>query len=144
MRFLGPTRFDRLNEALAFVFLFGGMFLILSLVSYHPDDPSWNAVSSAARARNLTGPAGAHISDLLLQTFGFAAFAIPFLLWLLAWKWIRSQPIADAGVKIIGSLLLLFSVCGGLALGPYWRSWPISFGPGGCWERCWRSIRSPF
>ncbi len=131
MRLLGPTRFGRLNEALAFVFLFGGLFLILSLVSYHADDPSWNAVSSAARARNLTGLAGAHISDVLLQAFGFAAFAIPFLLWLLAWKWVRSRPIDDAGVKIIGSLLLLFSVCSGLALGPHWRSSPDSFGPGG-------------
>jgi S-DNA-T family DNA segregation ATPase FtsK/SpoIIIE len=84
MTFLGPTRFERLNEAVAFVFLFSGLFFVLSLVSYHADDPSWNVVSSAAHARNLMGIVGAHVSDLCLQSLGLAAFAIPLLLWLLA------------------------------------------------------------
>jgi S-DNA-T family DNA segregation ATPase FtsK/SpoIIIE len=131
MRFLGPTRFERLNEALAFVFLFAGLFVILSLVSYHSEDPSWNAVTSAGRAQNLTGVAGAHISDLCLQTLGFAAFSIPFLLWLLAWRWVRSKPIEDAGVKVCGAALLLLSVCTGLALLSRWHAVTTSFAAGG-------------
>ena len=51
MKILGPTRFHRLNEAGGLVFLFAGFFFILSLISYHPQDPSWNAVTGAvARA----------------------------------------------------------------------------------------------
>src|SRR5579871_4659780 len=114
MKLLGPTRFGRLNEAVAFVYLFAGLFLILSLVSYHSDDPSWNAVSSGARTQNLIGVAGAHVSDLCLQMLGLTAFAIPFLLWLLAWRWARSMEIRDPGVKVAGSMLLLLSVCTGL------------------------------
>src|SRR5581483_9259650 len=131
MRFLGPTRFERLNEALAFVFLFAGLFIILSLVSYHAEDPSWKAVSSAGRAQNLTGAAGAHISDLCFQTVGLAAFSIPFLLWLLAWRWVRSKPITDAGVKLTGSVLLLLSVCTGMALIFRTHPLPASFAAGG-------------
>ena len=131
MRLLGPTRFDRLNEALAFVFLFAGLFFILSLVSYHADDPSWNAVSSSSHAQNLVGVAGAHVSDLCLQTFGYAAFAIPFLLWLLAWRWARSTPINDSAVKIAGSALLLLSVCTLLSLASHWRAAGASFSAGG-------------
>jgi S-DNA-T family DNA segregation ATPase FtsK/SpoIIIE len=120
-----------LNEALAFVFLFAGLFFVLSLVSYHADDPSWNAVSSAGHARNLTGPVGAHLSDLLLQSFGLAAFAIPILLWLLAWQWVRSKPIPSAGVKVFGSVLLLLSVCTGLTMILRWLPWSGSFAGGG-------------
>jgi DNA segregation ATPase FtsK/SpoIIIE, S-DNA-T family len=131
MTFLGPTRFERLNEALAFVFLFTGLFFVLSLVSYHADDPSWNAVSSAGHARNLMGVVGAHLSDLCLQSLGLAAFAIPSLMWLLAWQWVRTKPIPDAGVKVVGSVLLLLSVCTGLALVLRWLPWSASFAAGG-------------
>ncbi|HXR36542.1 MAG TPA: DNA translocase FtsK 4TM domain-containing protein, partial [Candidatus Binataceae bacterium] len=131
MRLLGPTRFDRLNEALAVVYLFAGLFLILSLVSYHPDDPSWNAVSSGGHSQNLIGVAGAHAADLCLQALGLTAFAIPFLLWLLAWRWVRSIPIADSGAKIIGSVLLFLSVCTGLTLVLRWRPSSGSFAAGG-------------
>ena len=131
MRLLGPTRFHRLNEAVAFVFLFAGLFFMLSLVSYHAEDPSWNAVSSAIRAQNLTGIVGAHLSDVFLQTFGVAALAIPFLLWMLAWRWLRSTPIDDSGVKIAGSVLLLLSVSTGLSLGGHWHPWGMPFAAGG-------------
>ena len=38
--------------------------LLLGLASYHPLDPSWNTVTGAAKAANLTGRAGAFLSDL--------------------------------------------------------------------------------
>src|SRR5258708_11273978 len=43
------TRFPRANEAAAFVFLAAGLFLTLSLISYNPLDPSWDAASGADR-----------------------------------------------------------------------------------------------
>ena len=131
MKLLGPTRFDRLNEALALVYLFAGLFLILSLVSYHSADSSWNSASGSAHTQNLIGVVGAHVSDLCLQTLGLTAFAIPFLLWLLAWRWARSIPIDDAGVKITGSVLLLLSVCTGLTLLLHWSPANGSFSAGG-------------
>ena len=131
MRLLGPTRFNRLNEATALVFLFAGLFLILSLVSYYPQDPSWNAVSGVARPRNLTGFAGAYISDFCFQMLGFAAYGLPILLWMLAWKWIRSSPIDAAPVKLSGCVLLLLSTCTAISIAGDWRPFAGAFPAGG-------------
>ena len=131
MRILGPTRFNRLNEAAGLVFLAAGLFIVLSLVSYHPQDPSWNAVSGLTRAHNLTGLAGAHVSDLLLQLLGFGAFAIPVLLWMLAWRWMRSEEIDGATIKAFGALLLFLSLSASLSIGHTWRPWGGTFSAGG-------------
>ncbi len=131
MKILGPTRFHRLNEAGALVFLFAGLFFSLSLVSYHPQDPSWNSVSGATRAHNLTGFAGSYTSDLCFQVLGLSAFAIPLLLWMLAWRWVRSRDIQAPLIKIVGSGMLLFSNCAALSLLPTWHPWNGSFTAGG-------------
>ena len=131
MRILGPTRFHRLNEAGGLVFLFAGLFFILSLISFHPQDPSWNTASGSLHAHNLTGFAGSYASDLCFQLLGLGAFGIPALLWLLAWKWVRSQAIQAPWVKIFGSLLLFLSACTALSIGPEWRPWGGAFSAGG-------------
>ena len=109
MNILGPTRFHRLNEAGGLVFLFAGLFFILSLISYHQQDPSWNTASGVLHAHNLTGFAGSYTSDLCFQLLGLGAFGIPTLLWMLAWKWVRSQAIQAPWVKICGSLRVFLS-----------------------------------
>jgi S-DNA-T family DNA segregation ATPase FtsK/SpoIIIE len=132
MNVLGPTRFNRLNEVIALVFLFGGLFLLFSFVSYSPTDPSWDSVpGSGLHPHNLTGRVGAYLSDFCLQFFGIAAFGLPVLLWMLAWKWIRSQAIHAGLVKLIGYFMLIASVCTGWALGPDIRLWQGAFTAGG-------------
>ncbi|HEX4594063.1 MAG TPA: DNA translocase FtsK 4TM domain-containing protein [Bryobacteraceae bacterium] len=131
MRILGPTRFHRLNEAGGLVFLFAGLFFILSLISFHPQDPSWNTASGTLHAHNLTGFAGSYASDLCFQLLGLGAFGIPALLWMLAWKWVRSQAILAPWVKIFGSVLLFLSACTALSIGPEWRPGGGAFSAGG-------------
>ena len=131
MKILGPTRFHRLNEAGGLVFLFAGLFFILSLISFHPQDPSWNTASGVVRAHNLTGFAGSYTSDFCFQLLGLGALGIPALLWMLAWKWVRSQAIQAPWVKIFGSLLLFLSACTALSIGPEWRPWGGAFSAGG-------------
>src|SRR5579872_1476224 len=121
MRLLGPTRNPRLNEAWGVVFLFTGTFLLLSLISYSPQDPSWNTAAGAGVVSNLTGRVGAHIADFCLQVFGLAAFGLPLLFVLLAWWWVRSVEIKEPLARICGSLLLVSSVCTLLSLGGNWR-----------------------
>ncbi len=114
MKFLGPTPHSRLNEAAAVVFLFAGLFIFASLASYQPFDPSFDTVAAAAKVANLTGRVGAFLSDLLLQAFGFAAYAIPALLWLLGFKWISSSAIESPFIKTTGSALFIGSSCAAL------------------------------
>jgi DNA segregation ATPase FtsK/SpoIIIE, S-DNA-T family len=131
MKILGPTRFHRLNEAGGLVYLFTGFFLILCLISYHPQDPSWNSVTGAARAHNLTGLAGSYIADFCFQLLGLSAFSLPVLLWMLAWKWIRSEAIQAATVKVFGAVVLFLSISTALSIRPFWRPWNGAFSAGG-------------
>ncbi|MGA2212694.1 MAG: DNA translocase FtsK 4TM domain-containing protein [Bryobacteraceae bacterium] len=131
MKILGPTRFHRLNEAGGLVFLFTGLFVTLCLVSYHPQDPSWNSVTGAARAHNLIGLAGSYTADLCFQLLGLSAFSMPVLLWVLAWSWMRSDAIPAAAVKVIGAGALFLSVSTALSIWPIWRPWNGAFSAGG-------------
>jgi S-DNA-T family DNA segregation ATPase FtsK/SpoIIIE len=118
MKFLSPTESKRLNEVLGFVFLALGLLVLFSLVSYRTYDPSWNTATASARPQNLAGYAGSYLSDLLLQTFGLAALLIPVGVFVLGWKWIRSEAIVDPGVKLAGFLLLGASLSAGFGEGP--------------------------
>ena len=121
MKFLGPTRYARLNEACAVVFLFIGLFLIFSLTSYHPFDPSLNTASGPVQPANLTGRFGAYLADFYLQVLGLGAYIVPFLILALGWNWIRSAAIEAPGVKMSGAILLLASTCTALGLISGWR-----------------------
>ncbi len=131
MNYLGPTSRPRLNEAVAVVFLFAGLFLLISLVSYNPFDPSWNTATAAAKPLNLMGRTGAALADLLLQTFGFAAYAIPVLTLLLGWSWVRSAPIHTPWAKLAGSVLLVSASCAAFGFGANWRPIADSLPAGG-------------
>jgi S-DNA-T family DNA segregation ATPase FtsK/SpoIIIE len=85
MKLLSPTQHKRLNEATGFLILSVGLVLLLSLVSYHVQDPSWNT-ASGVRPLNLIGYPGSYIADFSFQVFGAASFLFPLLAFLLAWK----------------------------------------------------------
>ena len=107
MRVLSPTSSKRLNEVTGFVFLGAGILLLLSLVSYHAQDPSWNTATAHVRPLNLAGLFGSHLADIFLQAFGAAAFLFPFLAFAAGWKWIRSEMIETPLVRLAGFLLFL-------------------------------------
>src|SRR5579864_7566272 len=118
MRLLTPTSSKRLNEVTGFVFLAAGILLLLSLVSYHAQDPSWDTAAGHLRPLNLAGPFGAHIADLLLQAFGIASFLFPFLVFATGWKWIRSEQIETALIRLFGFLLFLSCFSAAVTLAP--------------------------
>ncbi len=59
------------------------LFLALSLISYHPQDPGFGQVGGES-IRNWGGLVGAYLSSLLFTLFGLAAFLIPLTLFLLS------------------------------------------------------------
>ena len=113
------------------MFLLLGLCFILSLVSYHQQDTSFDTATAAGRPLNLIGKAGSHIADLTLQFLGLASFAMPVLLLALAWKWLRSEPIGSQLVKVAGALMLVLGVCTALSLGPNLRPFSGTVAPGG-------------
>ena len=121
MRFLGPTRHARLNEAGAVAFLITGLFVLFSLVSYYPLDPSWNTSTSVSKSVNLTGLVGASLSDFLLQVFGLGAYVFPLLILMLAWRWLRGTAIAAPWARLAGGLTWVGSTCTALGLFKDWH-----------------------
>ena len=120
MKLLSPTPQKRVNELIGLLLLSLGLVLLLSLASYHAQDSSLNT-ASAFRPRNLIGYPGAWTSDLLLQGMGIGAFLFPLLLFVLAWKWVRSDEVQAGAIKLCGTLLLLLSLTAAVSFAPQLR-----------------------
>ncbi|HEX3743352.1 MAG TPA: DNA translocase FtsK [Bryobacteraceae bacterium] len=119
MKLLSPTHHKRLNEVVGFLLLSLGLVMLLSLVSYHTQDPSWDTAAES-QPLNLIGYPGSYTSDLLFQACGATAFLFPLLMFLLAWKWIHSEVLEGGIAKLIGSVILVMGASAGLAFLP-WR-----------------------
>jgi len=131
MRILQPTENRRINEPVGFFLLILALSLSLSLVSYHPLDPSWNVAGGTQTPENLLGFPGAWVSDLALQWLGLPAFLLPLLLSLLGWRWLRSADLPAPAQRLAGTALLVLVACASLALGPIPRLWFDTIEPGG-------------
>jgi S-DNA-T family DNA segregation ATPase FtsK/SpoIIIE len=117
MKLLSPTPQKRINELVGLLLLSLGLIVLLSLASYHAQDPSWNTASEV-RPLNLIGYPGAWLSDLLLQGFGIGAFLFPVFLFGLAWKWVRSEDVEAGAFKLSGTVLLLLSLTAAVSFAP--------------------------
>ncbi len=87
-----------------------GIFLLISLLSFHVDDLSFNSYTAGGTIHNLGGRFGSEMADLLLQLFGLAAFLIPATLLYLAYRQIRFREIRWRGYKCFAYLGLLISL----------------------------------
>ncbi len=110
----------RLAEALFLLTLVTALYLLLSLVSHHPTDPSWSRDVGADQVRNLGGRFGAWVSDLFLVVFGYMAYIAPFLVGLVAVRLLRerSEPatLPEWSVRACGLVLIILSGCALLAM----------------------------
>jgi DNA segregation ATPase FtsK/SpoIIIE, S-DNA-T family len=100
------------------------IYLFISLFSFDPADPSWSQTSMNEPIHNWGGALGAYLSDILLQFFGFAAYVIPFVLFILYLQLAcyfyrnctKNINYFSLALRIIGLITFSFSVTGFLAL----------------------------
>jgi len=92
-----------------------GLTLLVALATHHPADTSLNTAGHGA-VRNLAGPAGAVISDALLQGVGLAALlaGITPLVW--AWRLVSHRPLGSPLARIALLALSLPASAAALAL----------------------------
>src|SRR5215469_6801519 len=107
-----------------------GAFLIGSLISHDPADPSWNQ-SINRTAKNLMGLPGARISDLLLQWTGFAAWLLPLVLVDWAVRCIGGRGLKRFWLKLAVAPLLLLTAPLAISIVPPPAGWPLRVGLGG-------------
>lgn len=92
------------------------VFLMLSLVSFDLQDPSWSQSAYSGPVNNAAGAAGAWIADLLFVFLGVVAYVVPLATAFFGWSIFRnSKKFFDTdffalGLKLIGVLLTAVAV----------------------------------
>jgi len=120
------------NELLGLLLLTLGLLLFLSLISFHPRDPSLiHHISGEADISNWIGPFGADVASVLLTLAGLAAFLIPVALLSVGARRLRGKKPREVFGRGLGLLILLAALPAllQLTLGPIpWREGTLDSG----------------
>ncbi len=95
------------KEIIGILLFFLLVFTLVSLVSYHPQDPSVNNATSGEAIHNLFGLVGAHLAGILIGLFGLGAFWVPILLLFLSIQFFGSRDARTLGLALLGGGLLI-------------------------------------
>ncbi len=95
------------KEIIGILLFFLLVFTLVSLVSYHPQDPSVNNATSGEAIHNLFGLVGAHLAGILIGLFGLGAFWVPVLLLFLSIQFFGSRDAKTLGLAFLGGGILI-------------------------------------
>src|SRR4030067_1804473 len=87
------------SEIWGLVCFASGLLVFASLISFSPDDPSFNSVSTSNNVKNLAGLSGSYLSDILFTLFGGGAYLVPLILFLAGGKNIKKVEVYYATKK---------------------------------------------
>ena len=110
------TRLTR--EAALYIFSAAGLYLLISLWTYHSADPAWSHSGTTNQVLNAGGRAGAWFADILFTLFGYLAYLFPFMVAYAGWRIFlqRRQPgprdIRHQALAAGGFVLTLLGGCG--------------------------------
>src|ERR1051326_7288317 len=116
-----PTDHRRLNEFVGLLLLTIAILCGLSLVSFSPDDPSFNISRNPqfeTRPANFIGVVGAYSADVSFQLFGYPAFLIPIFLGIYAFYWLASRPVESFGIRLSGMILMVLTLAAAFSVAP--------------------------
>ncbi len=94
------------------------IFLLVSLLSYHPADPGWSNSGAVAQINNAGGLIGAWLADVLLYLLGFMAYLFPVMIGYSGWLVYRGHtPTGGIDLHVLavrwaGFLLTVGAGCG--------------------------------
>jgi len=113
-----------------------GAALATTLITYNPDDRSWN-VASAHEPTNALGATGAILADIGLQSLGVAAGLAALLILVNGLsRVIEPEPDMTRGrlrLRALVGAVGLLALAGALALAPTPAVWPMAKSLGGFW-----------
>ncbi|MBM3624983.1 MAG: cell division protein FtsK, partial [Alphaproteobacteria bacterium] len=120
----------RLAELLGVFLVATAAALTLALISWSARDPSFNH-ATAGHVRNLLGPPGAIVSDLLMQLVGFGAIAAIVPIATQGLRLMRRRRIGRALLRVGLWTLGVFATAATASLLPATDRWPLPTGLGG-------------
>ncbi|MBI3899015.1 MAG: DNA translocase FtsK 4TM domain-containing protein [Gammaproteobacteria bacterium] len=83
---LTPRLVRLLREVALYALAAVGIYLLISLWSYQPADPSWSHRGPSAAVVNMGGRIGAWLADALFYLFGYVAYLFPIMIAIGGWK----------------------------------------------------------
>jgi len=107
-----------IREGLIFVSLSLALYLLIALFSYSQNDSSWSYSVNSDTFQNNAGVFGAYIADILLYTFGYFGYLIPFVFIASGWRMYLSRTDKKTfdyfifAIHSIGIILALLGGCG--------------------------------
>ena len=122
IRILGDELVKRIHTATALLLLVVIAYLLLVLLGYHPQDPSWANNVAAEQTRNPGGVIGAWIAYTLYFMFGAPVlFLFPLAIGLSAWHYFRnaektSSFLSEHWINWLAFALTIATSCGLAAL----------------------------
>ena len=102
--------FNRIIELFSLVLSILSILLIISLLSYSPDDPNF-IFPKDTEIRNLLGSYGSYISDIFIQSFGLMSFLIPITLFLTSINLFKNKKLTQLMENIFFSIFYLVFGC---------------------------------
>ncbi len=101
---------SRFNEIIGILLIAAGLLILMSLMSYHSDDPSFSTAPQQAGVKNWAGVAGAYLSDSLFQLFGGSAYLFPFFAFIFGWKKALNIESKRFYLELTGAVIFLLSL----------------------------------
>ena len=92
------------------------IYILITLFTFDPADPSWSKTGNYELIKNAGGAMGAWLSDILLSGLGWLAFGFPVLISLFGWLMFRKfHNLIDIdyfalGLRLIGFFLFLIGL----------------------------------
>lgn len=91
------------------------LLMLVSLLTYHPDDSAWSKTMATSQVSNWLGTRGAYFSDILFSTIGRAAWFAPVLLIAYGYRLVyqeayKNLDIETIIIRVVGVALVLLSL----------------------------------
>ncbi|HKH21392.1 MAG TPA: DNA translocase FtsK 4TM domain-containing protein, partial [Gammaproteobacteria bacterium] len=102
-----------MREGAMFVLVAIGLYLLMALLTYNPQDPGWSYTGSGTSTTNLGGVAGAWFADAFFYVFGYLAYLAPIAVIYSGWLINRGQSpsgqieYGDIGIRWAGFAVTL-------------------------------------
>ena len=99
----------RIREGLGVLVAAAGAYVLVSVVSYHPLDPSFNSSLPNTEVQNAGGIVGAYLSDVLVQLFGLSAYVGAGILFAIGARMIFGRAVGVRRDQTVASITALVS-----------------------------------
>ena len=97
------------KEIIGILLFFLVIFMLGSLLSYSPADPSIHNAKALGSTHNLFGVFGSHSASIFIGLFGLGAFWLPILLLFASIHFFCKHPRKAVVLTIVGGILLVIT-----------------------------------